>query len=189
VILAESVTDPGRTLDVAYRLLDQASVALGIPHDVLRYRFLPWTLDRLERLRHQPNRYSWDCDRCGQAWPCPVAQVELVEAYAGDPLGLADLMTRLYVEAAADARLPPAELNERFLAWSTALLDRLDAAAAWSPTGTHNAAIAEARQKLETHWADIDGRRPLDNVPDCWAWQAAVAFLTDNTGWTPFPPS
>lgn len=69
---------------------------------------------------HLPQRPSWQCTSCDQPWPCPPARVQLGEAYAGDPFGLAMYAATLLEQAAAevDNHVTPRELYERFVAWT-----------------------------------------------------------------------
>jgi hypothetical protein len=60
------------------------------------------------------------CAGCGQPYPCSPARVELGETYAGDRVGLSVYMGMQLEHAAGDIghTTPPAELFERFLAWT-----------------------------------------------------------------------
>jgi hypothetical protein len=49
--------------------------------------------------RHTADREDWRCVVDGLEWPCPVAQAELVEAYHGDPAGMARHLGACYVRA------------------------------------------------------------------------------------------
>lgn len=65
-------------------------------------------------LVHQPERPSWDCLACGQAWPCDPAREELVTALGPVPLAMYAWLT--LEQAAGDLPTTPgAELFERFL--------------------------------------------------------------------------
>ncbi len=66
---------------------------------------------------HAAARPSWDCARCGKPWPCDPAREELVQEFTGTYLVL--FMSVDMVDAARDnPTLRPAELHERFLAWT-----------------------------------------------------------------------
>ncbi|GIE86779.1 hypothetical protein Are01nite_32590 [Actinoplanes regularis] len=66
---------------------------------------------------HQGERPRWDCNVCGEAWPCSPAREHLVGAM--NPTELRTLMWGLLEKAARE--LPPVsapELFERFLHWT-----------------------------------------------------------------------
>ncbi|GGN93645.1 hypothetical protein GCM10010112_82100 [Actinoplanes lobatus] len=73
------------------------------------------------RTQHQGTRPGWDCQVCGQPWPCPTAKVELSEQYRNFPAGLSLLLHSFLIEAVddwtADASGPPSDLYERFVGW------------------------------------------------------------------------
>lgn len=77
------------------------------------------TLDeRLDGDPHQPAA-SWDCQRCDAPWPCSPARTRLAEAYRGDWVGLSVYLGALLVAALSEmVDTPPAELHERFVAWT-----------------------------------------------------------------------
>ena len=67
---------------------------------------------------HLPQRPSWDCRACKQAWPCPPAHAELRASYGDDRIGLSVYLAAQMQHAATEVRtLTPAELFTRFLAW------------------------------------------------------------------------
>ncbi|WP_341720295.1 hypothetical protein QQG74_11595 [Micromonospora sp. FIMYZ51] len=82
-------------------------------------------LSRLHQVhRHLPERPSWRCRACGGAWPCPVARMLLRVEYGPDRVGLSVYLAGLLFDATGDLmhETPPptpAELFERFLAWTT----------------------------------------------------------------------
>lgn len=66
---------------------------------------------------HEPEKPSWDCDTCGQRWPCDPAREHLT-AYLGR-IALAVHMWERLDQASGDLRnVAPSELFERFLAWT-----------------------------------------------------------------------
>jgi hypothetical protein len=66
---------------------------------------------------HVAERPSWDCKRCGRAWPCAPARERLVLEM--DPTGLAMYAWGNLEEAAGDMPgMPVGEMFERFLAWT-----------------------------------------------------------------------
>jgi hypothetical protein len=77
---------------------------------------------------HVPGRPSWDCEACGEPWPCGPAKVELVEEYGDDRTSLAVYLAA-QLQAAIDdytntaAPVPP--LFDRFFGWDrTAVPER-----------------------------------------------------------------
>jgi hypothetical protein len=66
---------------------------------------------------HLPDPPSWDCLRCGRAWPCDPAREELAQG-----LRRTELSIRMwtYLEAAAGdmPTTPVREMFERFIAWT-----------------------------------------------------------------------
>jgi hypothetical protein len=70
-----------------------------------------------EQREHVPCRPSWDCWSCEKPWPCDPAREELATVY--DTVTLAQFMAQRVVEAARDLlTTDPAELFERFIAWT-----------------------------------------------------------------------
>ncbi|MDG4766775.1 hypothetical protein O7632_22125 [Solwaraspora sp. WMMD406] len=70
---------------------------------------------------HEPHRPSWTCVVCpaGTPWPCPPARTQLAEAYVDDPVGLSTDLAAMLPYAADEAAISdPAELHERFVAWT-----------------------------------------------------------------------
>ncbi|MDG4768738.1 hypothetical protein [Solwaraspora sp. WMMD792] len=70
---------------------------------------------------HTPHRPTWDCVVCpdGTPWPCSPARVQLAEAYASEPLALSVDIGEMLTVAAREAGITdPAELHERFVAWT-----------------------------------------------------------------------
>ncbi|MEV4212908.1 flavin reductase [Micromonospora sp. NPDC049662] len=68
---------------------------------------------------HLPRRPQWDCLACEQDWPCDPARVRLAEAYGDNRINLAMYVGSLLFVATAE--LPdadPADLHERFVAWT-----------------------------------------------------------------------
>jgi hypothetical protein len=62
-------------------------------------------------------RPSWDCRRCGKAWPCDPAR-ELLAAEL-DRISLAIFMWVNLEEAVGDLpRGPASELFDRFISWT-----------------------------------------------------------------------
>ncbi|ROO51477.1 hypothetical protein EDC02_6355 [Micromonospora sp. Llam0] len=70
---------------------------------------------------HTPHRPSWTCAVCAPdtPWPCPPARTQLAEAYAGEPIALSVDVGEMLTVAAGEAGITdPAELYERFVAWT-----------------------------------------------------------------------
>jgi hypothetical protein len=68
-------------------------------------------------VEHQPIRPSWDCRACDKPWPCDPARAWLTLIYPRTTLSM-HAAERL-AEAALDVpTTTPAELFERFLAWT-----------------------------------------------------------------------
>lgn len=71
----------------------------------------------MNEVEHQPHRPSWNCASCARPWPCDPAR-ERLAAELGS-LSLAMFAWTCLEEAARDIpATPPAELYERFLAWT-----------------------------------------------------------------------
>jgi hypothetical protein len=74
------------------------------------------------RTLHRPERPSWDCEVCGDTWPCAVAKIELLEQYGRWNQGLYLLLGSYLVDAIDDYRggrhaLPP-NLYFQILGWA-----------------------------------------------------------------------
>ncbi|KAB1934651.1 flavin reductase [Micromonospora sp. ALFpr18c] len=68
---------------------------------------------------HLPRRPQWDCLACGREWPCDPARVRLAEAYGDSRINLAMYVgSLLFVATAELSDADPAELHERFIAWT-----------------------------------------------------------------------
>ena len=70
---------------------------------------------------HLPERPAWDCDKCGQTWPCANAKANLLQEYLGNRTSLLVYLAMRHWEAIEDfaASGPiPADTHERFLAWA-----------------------------------------------------------------------
>jgi hypothetical protein len=66
---------------------------------------------------HQSSRPSWDCRACEQPWPCDPARERLVQLYGRTTLSI--FMVDRLLQATHDLiEAPPAELFDRFLAWT-----------------------------------------------------------------------
>jgi len=66
---------------------------------------------------HPPVRPSWDCAADGKPWPCDQAREQLAAEMAGTNLAM--WMATTMVHAAGDMpTILPAELFERFIAWT-----------------------------------------------------------------------
>jgi hypothetical protein len=71
----------------------------------------------VDTAEHTAERPSWDCRRCGNAWPCdPARELMIIEM---DRVSLAVFMWVNLEEAIGD--LPPCpspELFDRFIGWT-----------------------------------------------------------------------
>lgn len=67
---------------------------------------------------HQPARPSWECQTCGDRWPCPAGRTELHAQYAGDRVGLAMHMGVVLHLAVTEIPYLDDRLFDRFLAWT-----------------------------------------------------------------------
>ncbi|SCE97650.1 hypothetical protein GA0070216_103472 [Micromonospora matsumotoense] len=74
---------------------------------------------------HVPMRPLWLCRVCAAPWPCQPARLLLTMDYRQDRVGLSVYMAGRLFDATGDlvtlnpnAVPPPAELFERFLAWT-----------------------------------------------------------------------
>jgi hypothetical protein len=69
---------------------------------------------------HLPKRPTWDCDTCGQTWPCANAKADLLAEYLGNHSALLVYLGLRHWEAfddfAATSAIPP-DLEERFFGW------------------------------------------------------------------------
>jgi hypothetical protein len=76
--------------------------------------------NELER-NHTGQRPSWDCEACGQPWPCANAKDVLLTEFRGYPSVLAIYMSAQMCEAVVDLTAhgtePPADLFDRFMSW------------------------------------------------------------------------
>ncbi|MFJ2083987.1 hypothetical protein ACI2KV_21650 [Micromonospora chokoriensis] len=78
-------------------------------------------LDRRVDGEHLPRRPQWQCQTCDPdtPWPCHPARVRLAEAYGRDRIGLSMYVGGLlFIVAVELPDVPPAELYERFVAWT-----------------------------------------------------------------------
>ena len=73
--------------------------------------------------QHQPSRPSWDCRACARPWPCEDARQRLAQLYGRVTLSI--FMADRLLEATRDlTTVTPAELFDRFLAWTRTQPDR-----------------------------------------------------------------
>ena len=72
---------------------------------------------------HQPDRPSWDCRACDKPWPCDPAREQLTQTYGRKTLSIF-AVDRLSEAARDIPTMTPAELYERFLAWTRPAVDR-----------------------------------------------------------------
>jgi hypothetical protein len=76
-------------------------------------------MDTVTATAHTPARPAWDCAKCGAAWPCSPARVELSEEYGNQRVNLAVYMATQLGHAAGDLTgATPTQLYERFIAWT-----------------------------------------------------------------------
>jgi hypothetical protein len=69
---------------------------------------------------HLPKRPIWDCDTCGQTWPCANANTALLHEYLGNFTSLLTYMALQKWDAFDDFATSsevPADLDERFCGW------------------------------------------------------------------------
>ena len=67
---------------------------------------------------HRPQRPTWLCTGCGQAWPCRPARQELLREHADARVSLALDLARDFGDAVGDLPgQPMPELYLRFLGW------------------------------------------------------------------------
>ncbi len=89
------------------------------------------------RTAHQGARPAWDCEVCGEPWPCAIAKVELADQYRGFPHGLLVLLASYLIEAiddwAAATGGPPPDLYERFINWTPSSGSPRDGRGAYGP--------------------------------------------------------
>ncbi|QKW17089.1 hypothetical protein EYA84_31740 [Verrucosispora sp. SN26_14.1] len=65
-----------------------------------------------------PSPPAWTCTGCGQEWPCPVKQSQLLAEFGGARAALAVYLGSCLLAAARDLPgLPPAHARDRFLGW------------------------------------------------------------------------
>lgn len=73
-------------------------------------------------MMHRAARPAWDCEDCGEPWPCRERQARLLDEYLFDRLALMIFLADLMMEAIEDfhrhgrGSLP--DLYERFLGWA-----------------------------------------------------------------------
>lgn len=68
-------------------------------------------------LEHTPHRPSWDCNACGEPWPCEPAREALAAAL--DEIDLAMYAWQRLEEAAGElVDLPLREFFARFIKWT-----------------------------------------------------------------------
>lgn len=93
------------------------------PADDAWPRMAPAPIDPMTMMwdaEHEPAKPSWDCQRCGDRWPCEPARDHMV-MYLGR-IALAVHMADCLYEAAGDLRnLPPGQLFQRFVKWTRVL--------------------------------------------------------------------
>jgi hypothetical protein len=68
---------------------------------------------------HSPARPGWDCAACGEPWPCDPAREHLAVAYGRTHLAIV-MVDQLGAAAVDMPAARPAELYERFIAWTRA---------------------------------------------------------------------
>jgi hypothetical protein len=71
---------------------------------------------------HGPVQPSWDCESCGQPWPCAVAKVQLLDHYRAFPsilrIYLSEELHSAIVDMAAALNEVPTDLRARFMDWA-----------------------------------------------------------------------
>lgn len=70
---------------------------------------------------HLPMRPAWDCDKCGQPWPCANAKSNLLREYLDDSVALLIYLALRHWDAFDDyvsSGEIPRNLHERFLGWA-----------------------------------------------------------------------
>ena len=69
---------------------------------------------------HLPKRPAWDCNNCGETWPCANAKENLLLEYLGNRssllLYLALIRQEAFDDFATSGTVPP-EIFERFTGW------------------------------------------------------------------------
>lgn len=69
--------------------------------------------------RHLPVTPGWSCRDCGDDWPCPVKQSQLLAEFHGASITLGQYLGGCFVDAAQDlVSVPAARLRTRFLGWA-----------------------------------------------------------------------
>ncbi|MEV0212789.1 hypothetical protein [Micromonospora sp. NPDC050695] len=71
--------------------------------------------------QHMPSRPAWTCKACdpNTPWPCQPARERLIEAYGENRISLSMYLASLLTAALVEMpKTPPAELHERFVAWT-----------------------------------------------------------------------
>lgn len=67
---------------------------------------------------HVPVRPVWTCAACGQPWPCPTRQRQLLAEYTDARVSLSLYLSGCFVQACADlGAIPAGILYRRFFAW------------------------------------------------------------------------
>ncbi|MFC4063668.1 hypothetical protein [Actinoplanes subglobosus] len=78
------------------------------------------------RTEHQPNRPSWNCRKCEEAWPCAPGKVELAEQYMNRNIlflylasAAIEMLEDVYGERTTGVL--PGVIRKRVIAWADAL--------------------------------------------------------------------
>jgi hypothetical protein len=75
-----------------------------------------------EAMMHRATRPAWDCEDCGEPWPCPDRRTALLDVYLSDRLALLIFLADLMLDAIEDfhrsGRGSVPDLYERFLGWA-----------------------------------------------------------------------
>ena len=66
---------------------------------------------------HPAHRPDWDCEVCGQPWPCDRAREQLAAEMRGTTLAL-NMQIYMVNALRENPSIPPTELFERFLSWT-----------------------------------------------------------------------
>jgi hypothetical protein len=78
--------------------------------------------DGVSAMMHRATRPAWDCEDCGEPWPCLDRRAALLDEYLSDRLALLIFLAGLMLDALEDFHRPGRgtvpDLCERFLGWA-----------------------------------------------------------------------
>ena len=67
---------------------------------------------------HRYTLPSWDCEACGQPWPCVERKAKFLHDYEGQPGELRLVMSLFFIDATEDLTESVEEVHTRFVSWT-----------------------------------------------------------------------